>query len=322
MSFNSNNEPKSFAIMPLAIYKDIYENGNRSSEVYLNDTYIPHHRAILKSVIDVLHPEHMFTKYHYHDGVELLRINEGNATVVINNQSFDAKEGDVFVLNAFEAHCIFLPSENLRFSRSCVAFRPHYLFPPESSTSGVHFFADMKRIHFQNQIPAEHPIAPVLCETIDRIVSAYRDQRNGWAVEAFSLIIYFYSQMICYRLFKEPEEDSVYTFDFMEKVSRYIDENLDQDITTADIATYCQYSTEHFCRLFKKCFNKTFKNYLNIYRIRRAKELIDSGKITTIAALSTKVGFNNQNHFGHMFKKYVGMLPSEYISHQHTTEQM
>jgi AraC-like DNA-binding protein len=102
----------------------------------------------------------------------------------------------------------------------------------------------------------------------------------------------------------------------MLKVSTYIEQNLDQDIATTDVATFCQYSTEHFCRLFKKCFNKTFKSYLNIYRICRAKELIDSGKITTIAALSTTVGFNNQNHFGHMFKKYVGILPSEYISRQ------
>jgi AraC-like DNA-binding protein len=45
-------------------------------------------------------------------------------------------------------------------------------------------------------------------------------------------------------------------------------------------------------------------------------EFIEHGEFATIAEVSTRFGFNNQNHFGHMFKKYVGILPSEYISRQ------
>ena len=107
----------------------------------------------------------------------------------------------------------------------------------------------------------------------------------------------------------------------MTKVSDYVESNLDQDISTSQIALACQYSTEHFCRLFKKCFGTTFKDYLNIYRIQRAKNHIDCKKFTTLAEVSSRYGFNNQNHFSHMFKKYVGMLPSEYISHNKTTTQ-
>ncbi|MBQ8309430.1 MAG: helix-turn-helix transcriptional regulator [Clostridia bacterium] len=320
MNSNPNTEDQNFAILPVTIFKDSFEHGIRTNEASLNDTFKPNHRAILKSVIDVLKPEHVFTKYHYHDGVEIIRINEGQANIVINNHSISVQRGDVLVFNAFEAHGLFLPDAESLFTRTCIAFRPHYLFPPESGTGSAHFFADLKKISFQNHIPAEHPAAPMLCDTIDRIVSVYQEQHNGWSVEVFSCILQFYSQMIRYQLFKENDNDTAYIFDFMTKVSTYIEENLDQDIATTDIAAYCQYSTEHFCRLFKKCFNKTFKNYLNIYRIRRAKDFIDSGKYTTIAAVSTKVGFNNQNHFGHMFKKYVGILPSEYINRQKIIE--
>lgn len=310
------NEEQNLAVLPISIYKDSYENGNRTSEVFLNDTFKHNYRAILKSVIDVLNPEYTFSKYHYHDGIEIIRINDGCANIVINNKPYSAKRGDVFVFNSFEAHGIFLPDINLRFSRSCIAFRPQYLFPPERESGSVHFFADLKKLNFENYIPADHPAAPMLCDLADRIVRAYVEQNNAWSTEAFSHIMMFYSTMIRYQLFKETDESATYMHEFMLKVSTYIEQNLDQDIATTDVATFCQYSTEHFCRLFKKCFNKTFKSYLNIYRICRAKELIDSGKITTIAALSTTVGFNNQNHFGHMFKKYVGLLPSEYINHQ------
>jgi AraC-like DNA-binding protein len=309
-------EAREFAILPITIFKDFFEKGNRISEVCLDDTFKQNHRAILKSLMDVLNPEYVFTKYHYHDGIEIIRINEGSGTVIVNNQAYPANAGDVFVFNAFEAHGIYLLSTDNCFSRTCIAFRPHYLFPPESDRSGIHFFADLKKLNFENHLPSTHPAAPLICEIVDRIVDAYLEKNNAWSAEAFSLIMRFYSIMIRFNVFKKSDENATYMHEFMIKVSTYIEENLDQDIATTDVATFCQYSTEHFCRLFKKCFNKTFKSYLNIYRIRRAKELIDSGKFTTIAALSTTVGFNNQNHFGHMFKKYVGILPSEYISHQ------
>ena len=93
-----------------------------------------------------------------------------------------------------------------------------------------------------------------------------------------------------------------------------IDKNLEEPISTADIAAYCQYSTEHFCRLFKKCFNQTFKEYLNAFRVQKAKAFIDLGNSATLAAVSSKFGFTNQNHFSRMFKKHIGVLPSEYMN--------
>jgi two-component system response regulator YesN len=69
-----------------------------------------------------------------------------------------------------------------------------------------------------------------------------------------------------------------------------------------------------FCRLFKKCFNQTFKEYLNAFRVQKAKAFIDLGSSATLAAVSSKFGFTNQNHFSRMFKKHIGVLPSEYMN--------
>ena len=311
----SHSEP-AFTDLPIFLWKDRRADGKRISIVCKDDSFKPSGRTILKSVTNAIDSEYTFIPYHYHDGLELLRIDDGNATVVINNHSITAKKGDFLIFNTFEPHGIFLSDEKAKFSRTCLAFRPHYFFPPERADGEHHFFADLRSLVFENHIPASHPVTHALSSILDGIIELYENNSPGWSIEAFSRLLLIYSQLVGASLLRTHDENSSYMFDFMTRVSVYIEENLAQDITTAEIAAYCQYSTEHFCRLFKKCFNKTFKDYLNVYRIRKAKEFIDEGDFSTIAEISSRFGFNNQNHFGSMFKKYVGILPSEYINRQ------
>ena len=305
-----------FASLPISILKDSYENGQRHSLFCRNNVFRPFHRTVLKSVTDVLVTGFTFTEYHYHDGVEILLVDKGEANAVVNNRRIPLREGDVLVVNAFEAHGVFLEGENPEFTRTCISFRPYYLFPPENADDSTHFFADLKNVTFREHVPANHPAAPKIAACIREILSLCKSESVGWSVAAFSKLLMFYSVVIEHGLFSENEGSNSYMFDFMAKVSTYIETHLDQDVTTADIATYCQYSTEHFCRLFKRCFNRTFKDYLNFYRIRKAMEFIERGEFATIAEVSSRFGFNNQNHFGHMFKKYTGILPSEYVNRQ------
>ncbi len=104
--------------------------------------------------------------------------------------------------------------------------------------------------------------------------------------------------------------------EFMLKVSKYIDDHLTEDISTTAIAGHCQYTTEHFCRLFHSCFGSPFKKYLGAFRIQRAVSIMKKEPNLTVTEIATMVGFNNQNHFCNTFKKNVGKLPSEYLAHQ------
>ena len=315
MSVRSPSESR-FTQLPIFLWKDRLSDEKRTSLVCKDDAFQLSSRTILKSVTSATDTEYTFTPYHYHDGMELLRIDEGTATVIVNNRTLTAQKGDLIVFNTFEPHGIYLSDERATFSRTCLAFRPHYFFPPERADGEHHFFADLKSLVFENHIPASHPAAAQLGICMDTILSLYEKNARGWAIEAFSQLILIYSHLVNFGLLRTTDEGSSYMFDFMTHVNAYIEENLTQDITTAEVAAYCQYSTEHFCRLFKKCFNKTFKDYLNVYRIRKAKEFMDCEKFSTIAEVSSRFGFNNQNHFSHMFRKYVGVLPSEYINRQ------
>lgn len=305
-------ESKMFADFPICVLQDEMQNGVRVPLLKNSQPFKNIQKSLLKAIDDVSGSEYAFTKYHYHEGVEILLINEGSARIVVENRTLAVKKGDMVIANSFEAHGIYLESENDDFQRTCIVFHPHRIFPYESNE--CRFFTDLKAMRFENFISAEHSASPALRDCILNILTTCKQEERVRSVPIFEELIRFYSLIIRNGLYRSPSENVSYLQDFMDKVSYYIEAHLTEDISTAALAAYCQYTTEHFCRLFKRCFNKTFKDYLNIYRIQKAKELIDSGEFSTIARLSATCGFNNQNHFGNMFKKHVGVSPSDYIN--------
>jgi len=59
---------------------------------------------------------------------------------------------------------------------------------------------------------------------------------------------------------------------------------------------------------------KNFNNYVNEYRVRYCKTLIQKGESRQLNAkgLASKCGFHNRNTFTSAFKKFAGCTPSDY----------
>ena len=56
---------------------------------------------------------------------------------------------------------------------------------------------------------------------------------------------------------------------------------------------------------------KNFVEYLNELRIEKAKELLKDVRYKTYE-VAEKVGIPDAHYFSRLFKKYVGMTPTEY----------
>jgi len=64
-------------------------------------------------------------------------------------------------------------------------------------------------------------------------------------------------------------------------------------------------------QLFHKETSQTFSDYVNRYRIGKAKELLAESNLKT-QSIANKVGFWDSNYFYKQFKKYSGVSPTEY----------
>lgn len=97
----------------------------------------------------------------------------------------------------------------------------------------------------------------------------------------------------------------------LRKVTEYIKENLEKDLTLEEIAAAVGMSMYHFSRLFKQSTGLSPHQYVTNCRIDRAKKLLARTE-ETINQICQEVGFQNQSHFTNVFRKLIGITPKAY----------
>jgi len=99
------------------------------------------------------------------------------------------------------------------------------------------------------------------------------------------------------------------------KVMDVVDEHLgDSELSLNWVARRILYmNADYLGKLFKKETGDKFSNYVIRRRIARAAEWLASGEDMKIFELAERLGFgDNPQYFSQVFKKYVGLTPSEY----------
>lgn len=85
----------------------------------------------------------------------------------------------------------------------------------------------------------------------------------------------------------------------------------DSSFTLVSLAEELGISPNYLSSVFKMDTGMRFKNYLNTYRIGKAKELLIDMKYK-IYEVSDLVGIEDSRYFSQIFKSYTGMKPSDY----------
>jgi AraC family transcriptional regulator len=93
----------------------------------------------------------------------------------------------------------------------------------------------------------------------------------------------------------------------------YIKDQLDTDLTVSGIAQAVYMSPYHFTRLFKNSTGQSPYQYVVGARVRKAKELLTTGKFT-ISEAAYHVGFVDQSHLTRHFKRLFGSTPKKLLS--------
>lgn len=94
---------------------------------------------------------------------------------------------------------------------------------------------------------------------------------------------------------------------------RYLEQTKIPNPTLASIAEAVHVNPIYLQRIFKKATGVSPRQYLLNKRLNNAKNLLLIGK-KSYAEIALMTGFSSQSYFNYIFKKEVGMTPSEYVS--------
>ena len=93
----------------------------------------------------------------------------------------------------------------------------------------------------------------------------------------------------------------------------YIQDQLNADLTVSGIAQTVGLSPDHFTKLFKESTGQSPYRYVVEARVRKAKELLTTGKFT-ISEVAHHVGFVDQSHLTRHFRRVFGLPPKTLLS--------
>lgn len=99
--------------------------------------------------------------------------------------------------------------------------------------------------------------------------------------------------------------------DVIEASKAYIEANFTQNISLEDVSREVNISTYYLSRIFKENTGANFIDYLTGLRIEKAKELLSTTQYS-MKEVSSMSGYPDPNYFSKLFKKNVGVTPTEY----------
>ncbi len=273
---------------------------------------IPH--ELNSSIYAFIYDNHCFeSPWHYHDELELTYIKKGNGIRYVGNSIHNYQAGDLVLLGTTLPHA-WKNSEGYSegVSSLCIQWKPKVLEPLLDNL--IEFRAINKLIKAAQQ--GLHFPQTAETDQIVRQMDLLLQQDGTEKILTFLNILNLLtkhksSDPLCGLgddfIWNETNDHRVVD------ILKYVETNFNKHICIANMAEITFMTNVSFCKYFKKQFNKSFTNYLNEYRIRKACQILQESDHPLIH-IALQCGYENMSFFHRQFKKYLTKTPNEYRS--------
>ena len=248
------------------------------------------------------------TEIHIHECCELLLCLRGGKSFLIDGNVYDIADGDLFIINQFEAHKVITES-GADFARYILHVHPTFLYSNsvEDVNLGDCFYHFSTGTH--NRIRLNPTEQNELITLFGKLMTDH-EYGDGFVKKLAVLRILFAVN----RMNTTHSEPGISTARHrtVQLAIDYINNNYSGELTLDTISKNAYVSANQLCKLFKLYCNTTVSKYIVSKRITEAKKLLAEGRSVTDTAFMC--GFNDYANFIRVFKKTVGTPPGKYRS--------
>lgn len=130
-----------------------------------------------------------------------------------------------------------------------------------------------------------------------------------------------------YRLYKKkeqkyyvPEISKEIVGGIVYDVMSYIDSHILEIRNVGWIAERLGYSPDYLTKLFKSKVGMSIQHYMQQKKIEYSMEMLKSRKYS-VREIASALNYESAQAFSKLFKKYIGLTPSEYLNQLETSDQ-
>lgn len=235
---------------------------------------------------------------HFHEEVEILKVNRGIVQIHVGNANIKCSESDILLFPPNTLHQVTSETKNAEIV--AITFKEDLInIPLEwSLTKGGFRLFNSNGIYYKE-----------LNSTFSKALDLFRTPGITYEIEMTACLLIFASIFI--------KDEIVVTHNHNHAQNRllpvleYIRENIDSPIKIADLTEILFISKEHLIRLFKSATGKTPLEYITDSKIQKAMTMLEENRYS-VSEISEKLAFANPSYFSKIFKQKLKMSPSEY----------
>ncbi|WP_294168207.1 helix-turn-helix domain-containing protein [uncultured Clostridium sp.] len=251
-----------------------------------------------------------FFPKHIHENAEVYYFIEGLCKMDIGKETIVGETGNIIIIFPNIVHSFYLDSNS-----TCKFIHIHFdLYKLASllinkEELNIDLSSILCSINDYYKFKGNCNTIPLLYSIINDINDSNSFSETLCNLRLLELFILFIKEENISTLFSPSKSSRVPRYVLL--ALDYIKQNYSEKILISDIADSLNISSRYLSKLFYESTSLTIGQFLNIYRINKAIDLMNTTN-NSLTDISLSVGLGDIQHFSKLFKNIIGVNPRKY----------
>lgn len=232
---------------------------------------------------------------HMHNDYELFFFFDGDVDYVIDGSIYHLNKNDLLFIKPTQYHCLQVLSLQ-PYEWTHINFSKELLTPSNQET--------VNRMQKVYHIPSNHAIK-MLFDDLKTTEGTFSEEEFLYYKQSALNLILAHLKYFGEEKIQTPN----ITNNLLQKILQYIDENIEQPLSTTILSEIFFVSPSWITHTMKQYLNISAKQYINQKKILHAQQLLRSG-IPAIKAAEL-CAYNNYATFFRQYKHFIGKEPMD-----------
>ena len=258
-------------------------------------TYQSPSRHFAKNAVFSLERTSRVSHLHWHEAIEFVYVLDGSLKFNQNSHIFLAKKGDLVIVNSAIVHS----------------------FTPLEGGADYYFLVADDKFFKANNLYGENTVFDYKVSTSEArrlFGEIIRETEKGDEFSNISTLSVLMSLFIYLNRHHSQGQDETPLAEkkkitMVRNALVYLQGHYKEKLTVESIADALHFSKSYLSHSFKEITHFSLISYINLLRCQNARVLMLEGASVSVAAL--ECGFSEISYFTRVFKKTLGMLPSD-----------
>ena len=240
-----------------------------------------------------------YVRYHWHEEYEFLISAGEGVRCTVSGVQIELKAGCALLIQAGDLHAI-----SAARPQEITEIVVHHSFwaneDEEELFSG--------KLRFQSQFFAEDPVDAQIIEGLCAIKELYRERPFGYEFQLKSRFCEIFAILLRHGRYRVETQNNAKETEASKNLFAYVHQHYAENLSLEHLAQISHYSKSYVIKLFKKNTGQTPVEYINRYRLDRAKALLKEPN-HSVLDIALTCGFQNVGYFIRVFKDRFGVTP-------------